>query len=245
MIVFPAIDLMDGKAVRLIQGDFNQRTIFSNDPVDIAKTYENAGATWLHVVDLDGAKTGRNQNIQAIKAIRVATDLKIQVGGGIRSEQAIRNLLEIGVDRIIVGTLAVQNPVLLRDLIGSYPNRIIVSVDSKQGFVTYSGWQDQSAIPTLGFVKKLEQLGIDTIVYTDIAKDGMMEGPNWDDYHMLASATSLNVIASGGVSSIDDVKRLQDMKLYGAIIGKALYLNQIDLKEAIRCSQDASFPVST
>jgi phosphoribosylformimino-5-aminoimidazole carboxamide ribotide isomerase len=234
---------MDGKVVRLKQGDFKQKTIYSKNPVEIAKSYKDAGATWLHVIDLDGAKTGRSQNLSVIKQIKQETSLKIQVGGGIRSEQSIKVLLELGVDRVIVGTLAVLDAALLQELVAKYPGQVIVSVDSKDGFVTYSGWQDTTLIPTLGFCLKLERIGIDTIVYTDIAKDGMMEGPNIEDYKMLSKSTNLNIIASGGVSTIDDVKTLNDMNLYGAIIGKALYLKQIDLKEAILCSQDESSPV--
>lgn len=242
MIIFPAIDLMNGKVVRLKQGDFNTSTIYSNDPVTIAKLYEEVGATWLHVIDLDGAKTGRSQNLSVIQQIKDQTNLKIQVGGGVRSEQAITLLLELGVDRVIVGTMAVKQPTVLKELVETYQERIIVSVDSKNGFVTYSGWQDTTLIPTLGFCLKLQQMGIKTIVYTDIAKDGMMKGPNIEDYQKLSQATSLNLIASGGVSSIDDVNTLYKMNIYGAIIGKALYLKQIDLKEAISCSQDESSP---
>jgi phosphoribosylformimino-5-aminoimidazole carboxamide ribotide isomerase len=242
MILFPAIDLMDGNVVRLQQGDFQTKTVYHNDPVTVAKSYEAAGATWLHIVDLDGAKSGRSQNLRAIEAIRKETTLKIQVGGGMRSETAIQTMLELGVDRVILGTLAVTRPALLKQLVDTYQDRIVVSVDSHNNQVTYSGWQDTSAIPTLGFVKKLEQLGVRTIVYTDIAKDGMMEGPNFDDYAMLARQTKMNVIASGGVSTMDDLKTLAEMDLYGAIIGKALYLRQIDLKEAIRCLPDESSP---
>lgn len=243
MILFPAIDLMDGNVVRLRKGDFQTKTVFSQDPVTVAKQYEADGAVWLHVVDLDGAKTGRSQNLRAIERIRQQTTLQIQVGGGMRSETAIQTMLDLGVDRVILGTLAVTRPALLKQLVDTYGDRIVVSVDSLDNQVTYSGWQDTSVIPTLGFCKKLEAIGVKTIVYTDIAKDGMMEGPNFDDYAMLARQTSLNVIASGGVSTLDDVKRLTEMDLYGAIIGKALYLKQIDLKEAIRCSQDGSSPV--
>lgn len=235
MIIFPAIDLMNGKVVRLKQGDFKTSQVYSEDPVKIAKSYQAAGATWLHLVDLDGAKTGRSQNLSIIKEIKDQTNLKIQVGGGIRSEQAVKVLLELGVDRVIIGTLAVKEPALLKELVDTYQNKVIVSVDSKNGFVTYSGWQDTTLIPTLGFCLKLQQIGIKTIVYTDIAKDGMMEGPNIDDYKKLSAATNLEIIASGGVSSIEDVMTLSSMNLYGAIIGKALYQKQIDLQEAISC----------
>lgn len=240
MIIFPAIDLMDGKVVRLQQGDFTRRTTYQLDPVEVAKQYEQDGATWLHIVDLDGAKTGQATNLDVIQAIRTNTSLRIQVGGGIRNKESVERLLSIGVDRVIVGTLAVRQPDVLASLMKQYPKQIIVSVDSKNGFVTDTGWQGLSSIPTAEFVAKLEQIGVDTIVYTDIAKDGMMEGPAWDDYEMLSQLTSMNVIASGGVSTLADVIKLNDSNIYGAIIGKALYQNAISLQEAIRCSQDES-----
>lgn len=243
MIVFPAIDLMNGNVVRLSQGDFQTATVFDTDPLAVAKQYEQDGATWLHVIDLDGAKTGQSQNLAAIKAICANTTLHVQVGGGIRSEADVKRLLDLGVTRVIVGTLAVKDTKLLQSLVNTYNDKVLVSVDSKNGYVTYSGWQDTSLLPTLDFCLQLEQIGVTTIVYTDIAKDGMMEGPNFDDYVMLSQSTNLNVIASGGVSTLADVETLASQSTYGAIIGKALYLNKINLKEAIRCSQDESFPV--
>jgi phosphoribosylformimino-5-aminoimidazole carboxamide ribotide isomerase len=178
-----------------------------------------------------------------IQSIVENTTLKVQVGGGIRSLESVERMLSLGVERVIAGTLAVKDAVTLEQVVKAYPGQVIVSVDSKDGFVTYSGWQDTSSIPTLAFCRKLEEIGIDTIVYTDIAKDGMMEGPNMDDYEQLKQATNLNLIASGGVSTLSDVQELSSMNLYGAIIGKALYINAIDLKEAISCSLDESSPV--
>ena len=240
MIIFPAIDLKNGACVRLEQGDFTTSTVYRLNPLDVAKEYENDGASWLHIIDLDGAETGQGQNLETIKSIIANTNLNIQVGGGIRSKETILQLLDAGVTRVIVGTYALQQPLELQELLRQYPNQIIVSIDSKDGFVTYNGWQNQSTKTTLEFSKELEQLGVQTIVYTDISKDGMMQGPNLNDYQLLSIQTSLNIIASGGVSSYEDLATLRQMNLYGAIIGKALYINKISLKEAIQCSQNES-----
>jgi phosphoribosylformimino-5-aminoimidazole carboxamide ribotide isomerase len=240
MIIFPAIDLKDQQVVRLIQGDFNQLTVFDTDPVGVAKAYQTAGATWLHVIDLDGAKTGKRENLNVIKEIVKETDLKVQVGGGIRSIEDVKTLLECGVYRVILGTFAIERMAELKDLTSRYPNQIIVSVDALNGLVQTRGWQQNSNVDVLSFCQQLEASGINTIVYTDISKDGMMAGPNFEDYNTLITKTNLNVIASGGVSTIDDVNRLNDMNLYGCIIGKALYQKTIDLKEAILCSQNES-----
>ncbi|MCF7924928.1 MAG: 1-(5-phosphoribosyl)-5-[(5-phosphoribosylamino)methylideneamino]imidazole-4-carboxamide isomerase [Candidatus Izimaplasma sp.] len=240
MIIFPAIDLMDGKCIRLKQGDFKQKTIYNANPVAVAKQYQDAGATWLHVIDLDGAETGKRQNEDVIKDIVRNTNLKLQVGGGIRSISRIKTLLDIGVERVILGTFAIEQLDNLQSLTKRYPNQIIVSVDAKKGVVTYKGWQEISKYTTLELCKRLVSQGIKTIVYTDILKDGMMQGPNVRDYQTLSNNTDLNIIASGGVSSYDDIQTLSQMNLYGAIIGKALYANKVTLKEAIICSQDVS-----
>ena len=243
MIIFPAIDLMNGQVVRLKQGDFNRKTTYDNNPLKIAKSYENSGATWLHVIDLDGAKTGEQQNDDVIKTLCENTSLNIQVGGGIRSVKRIETLLNLGVARVILGTFAIKEVDVLSSLTKQYPNQIIVSIDAKDGYVTYHGWQETSALTTIDFCQQLTDAGIKTIVYTDIAKDGMMAGPNFDDYQRLSNETDLNVIASGGVSSYGDIKQLAKMDIYGAIIGKALYTNTVTVKEAIRCSQDESYLV--
>ncbi|MEC9485320.1 MAG: 1-(5-phosphoribosyl)-5-[(5-phosphoribosylamino)methylideneamino]imidazole-4-carboxamide isomerase [Candidatus Izemoplasma sp.] len=243
MIIFPAIDLMGGNVVRLQQGDFKEKTIYSSKPVEIAKAYEKAGATWLHVIDLDGAKTGSQKNDAVVKTIIANTSLKLQVGGGIRSVKRIETLLNMGVNRVILGTFAIKEMALLPSLTKRFSDQIIVSIDAKDGYVTYHGWQETSAKRTIDFCQDLSQAGIKTIVYTDIAKDGMMAGPNFNDYQILSEKTNLNVIASGGVSTYNDVIKLSQMDLYGAIIGKALYTEDISIKEAILCSQDASSPV--
>lgn len=243
MKLFPAIDLYNGQCVRLEKGVFETATTFSSNPLTIALTYQNEGAEWIHVIDLNGAQTGESKNIEVIKQIVQKTSLKIQVGGGIRDESKIKRLLDLGVDRVILGSYAVNDTKKLKELTKTYPNKIIVSVDSKDGFVTFKGWQETSTKTTISFCKELESVGINTIVYTDISKDGMMSGPNFDDYKEIQSHTLLNVIASGGVSSYSDIKKLKHLKLYGAIIGKALYLGKMTVKEMIRCLLDESYPV--
>jgi len=240
MIIFPAIDIKNGKCVRLSQGDFNTVKVFADNPVTIAKQFQQEGATWLHVIDLDGAEKGNAINTSVIQDIIQNTTLHIQVGGGIRTEDKIIELLEIGVTRVILGSLAVHNMDQLPSLLQKYPDQIIVSVDSSKGLVTSSGWQSTSTFKTIEFCKELERIGVTTIVYTDIAKDGMMEGPNFADYENIQNETTLKVIASGGVSTYKDISRLASLNLYGAIIGKAIYLNQISVGEAIRCSQEES-----
>lgn len=243
MKLFPAIDLYNQQVVRLQKGSFKDITYFAEDPVTVAKKYESEGAIWLHVIDLDGAETGNNKNISTIQQIVKNTNLKIQVGGGIRSKDRIKEYLEIGVTRVILGSYAIRNIDKLEALNKEFPNQIVVSVDSLKGKVTYNGWQTKSQFSTLEFCQKVELSGIKTIVYTDIDKDGMMQGPNLEDYKMLSENTNLSVIASGGVSSMDDIVSLNKMNLYGAIIGKALYLNKLSVKEVLQCLQEESFPV--
>jgi phosphoribosylformimino-5-aminoimidazole carboxamide ribotide isomerase len=238
MIIFPAIDLKEGQVVRLKQGDFNQLTVFDNDPVKVAKSYQEDGAEWLHVIDLDGAQTGTNKNIDVIEKIVKESSLKVQVGGGIRDKETIERLLSLGVTRVILGSFAITHLDQISDLVKAYPNQIIVSIDAMDGYVTYSGWQKRSKVKVLDLCHDLENAGIKTIVYTDILKDGMMIGPNFKDYKLLQDFTQLEIIASGGVSSIKDVKRLNKMNMYGAIIGKALYLNTISVGEVLACLQD-------
>lgn len=237
MIIFPAIDLKSGNCVRLIKGDFSQETIYNPNALAVAKQFEQDGATWLHIIDLDGAYDGNNQNIDVVKDIISNTNLNIQFGGGIRDVKKIEQLLNLGINRIILGTFAITNFENIKPLIKKYPNRIIVSVDSLKGNVTYNGWQNKTTIKTLEFCQNLESIGIKTLVYTDIDKDGMMQGPNFDDYEMLSLNTNLNLIASGGVRNTEDLSRLKEIGVSGAIIGKALYIKNMTLKEALLCSQ--------
>ena len=240
MILIPAIDLKNNKAVRLIQGDFKQETICSNDPLSLAKGFEKSGATHLHIVDLNGAEDGKMIHESTIKKIVDETNLSLEVGGGIRSLERVKKLLGLGVTEVIVGSIAVEDPDLLEDMIKLYPSRIIVSIDAKDGYVLTRGWQQTSRQKVITFAKMLENIGIKKIVYTDISKDGMLEGPNFKDYALLLKETNLKIIASGGVTSLDDIIRLNQMGLYGAIIGKALYEQKIDLKEALSCLQKGS-----
>ena len=233
MIIFPAIDMKDGKCVRLEQGLFDKVTVFGEDPVEMAKKWESEGAEFLHSVDLDGAKDGVPKNLEIIKNICKAIQIPIQLGGGIRDKETVKILLDAGVNRVILGTVAINDRDLLVDLVKEYGERIVVSIDAKEGLVAVNGWVNVSEVQSIDLVKDLEEIGVKTIVYTDIAKDGMMEGPNFDIYNTIREQSNIDVIASGGVSSIDNVKKLSEMNMYGAIIGKALYTNDIKLKDAL------------
>ena len=230
MIVFPAIDIRDGKCVRLVQGRIDQQTVYFQDPVEVAKSWQAQGATYLHVIDLDGAFGLNKKNREVIADIVRQCEIPIQVGGGVRSLEDAEELLKTGVDRFIVGTVAIKNPQLLDQLLLSYREKVVVSLDCLNGFVQIEGWTDGSVIDAFEFAQQLKQKGVKTIVYTDISKDGMLEGPNFEQLSRIQKS-GLNVIASGGVTSIDDVCKIRDMGIYGAIIGKALYEKKIDLKE--------------
>ncbi len=233
MNIIPAIDLIGGQAVRLKKGDYNQVTVYNPNPVEVAKSFEKAGAKFLHVVDLDGAKDGSTANFQTIAAIVAQTSLSVEVGGGIRNIETVRKYVEIGVHRVIIGTAAVTNPKFLEKALARYPENIAVGVDIKDGMVAIKGWLEVSALSCFDFCEKLQKLGVKTIICTDISKDGMMSGTNRELYRELSDRFSMNIIASGGVSSMADIQALSDMNLYGAIVGKALYTGAIDLKQAI------------
>lgn len=239
MIIFPAIDLKNQKAIRLVQGDFNQQTIYHENPIVLADKFKEEGATHLHIVDLDGAKTGEMIHQEIINHM-CKTGLFVQVGGGIRSLETIQKLLDLGVNEVIIGSVAIENKEILIEMINAYPNKIIVSIDAKNSYVLTRGWQQTSAYDAISFAKSLETLGIKKIVYTDVAKDGMLLGPNFEDYRRLLRETNLKVIASGGVTTLDDIQRLKDLGVYGAIIGKAIYEEKIRVKEVIQCLQKES-----
>jgi len=243
MIIFPAIDLKDGNCVRLKQGNFLDSIIYSNTPVEIAKSFEKDGAEWIHIVDLNGAESNHNINIETIKNIIDHVGIPIQVGGGIRSVEKAKQLLDSGVARIIIGTSAIEDFELLKSLVETYQERVIVSIDANHQKVATRGWKTQTDIHALDLSKKLEKIGIKTIVYTDISKDGMMQGPNFQEYLELSKKTGLKIIASGGVSSLNDVIKLNEIGLYGAIIGKAIYESKVNLKEVIQCLQSESYHV--
>ena len=237
MLIFPAIDLYDGKAVRLYKGDYAQMTVYSENPPEIAETFYKAGAACLHLVDLEGAKTGETPNLETIRRIREAAPLFIEVGGGVRSMEVVERYLNAGIDRVILGTAAVTDPAFLREAVETYREKIAVGVDIKDSKVAIKGWLEKSERDAFDFCRELQSLGVGTIICTDISKDGAMQGTNRVLYGELSKAFSLNIVASGGVSSVDDIKALRALNLYGAIIGKAYYTGAIDLREALEAAK--------
>ena len=222
MIIFPAIDIKDNKCVRLLQGDFDKVNVYGDDPSLMAKKWQDSGAEFIHMVSLNGARGEGNVNDESIKKILDTVHIPIQIGGGIRSKERVKELLNLGVNRVILGSVAIKNKELLKDLAKEYQEKIVGSIDAKDGKVAVEGWEEVSDVDSITLCKELEKIGVKTIVYTDISKDGMLIGPNFDVYEKLSKETSLDIIASGGVTSIYDVKKLKNMNLYGAIIGKAL-----------------------
>lgn len=238
MKLFPAIDLYGGSAVRLFKGNYNEMTIYDKNPVSVAKKFEAAGAENIHLVDLEGAKTGETPNLDVIRSIVSETNLFAEVGGGIRSMDVIRAYLEAGVSRVILGTAAVTNENFLREVLVAYGEKIAVGVDLRDGYVAIKGWTENSDLRYDIFLKKLEDMGVSTVICTDISRDGAMKGTNLALYKELCEKfPKINFIASGGVSSLDDVKNLREMNVWGAIIGKAYYTGAIDLAEAVKIAQ--------
>ena len=233
MLIYPAIDLYQGKAVRLYKGDYSQMTVYSHDPAAIAEKFAQAGATHMHIVDLEGAKNGTTPNFETILEIKRRGGLFCEVGGGIRSMETIERYVSAGIDRVILGTAAVTQPGFLEEAAKAYGSKIAVGMDLKDGYVAIKGWTEQSALTPWEFCEKLQKIGIETIICTDISRDGAMKGTNHDLYRELMDRFSMNIIASGGVSSMEDVEKLARAKLYGAIIGKAYYTGAIDLARAI------------
>ncbi|MFZ7119417.1 MAG: 1-(5-phosphoribosyl)-5-[(5-phosphoribosylamino)methylideneamino]imidazole-4-carboxamide isomerase [Eubacteriaceae bacterium] len=231
MLVIPAIDIKDGKCVRLTQGNFNKETIYFEDPLEVAKMWENNGAKYLHLVDLDGALKGEDINYEIISKITKNLNIPVQVGGGIRNRDRADKYLSVGVNRIILGTSAVNNYDLVKDLCNSYPEKIAVSIDAKDELVAIKGWVETSNIKALDFAKDLENLGVSTIIYTDISKDGMMSGPNYEALCSLKEHVNTNIIASGGIANIGHIRKLESLNLYGAITGKALYEGTLTIEE--------------
>lgn len=237
MKLFPAIDLFDGKAVRLFKGDYNQMTVYSENPIEIALDFCNKGAKYIHIVDLEGAKDGTTPNLNIVKQIANETPLFTEIGGGIRSMNTVRAYLENGVDRVILGTAAVKDEAFLKEALSEYGEKIAVGVDIKDGFVAIKGWTENSEYDCFTFCEKMQKLGVKTLICTDISKDGAMQGTNRELYKELSEKFSIDITASGGVSSIDDIKALRKLDLYGAIIGKAYYIGAIDLKEALEVAK--------
>lgn len=233
MILFPAIDLYEGKAVRLFKGLYEEMTVYSEHPEEIAKDFVACGATAIHIVDLEGAKNGNTPNFETVCKIKEASGAFCEIGGGIRSMDVVDKYIRAGIDRVILGTAAVKDEAFLKEAVSKYKEKIVVGVDIKDGMVAIKGWTEKSEFDAYEFCEKMQTLGVKTIICTDISKDGAMQGTNRELYKKLSEKFSVDITASGGVSTIDDVKYLASMNLYGAIIGKAYYTKAIDLKEAV------------
>ncbi len=234
MIIFPAIDILDKKCVRLTQGNYDKKTVYCDDPSKIAAEFEKAGAEYIHTVDLNAAKSGSIENIEVIKKMAETVSVPIQVGGGIRSIDAAKRYFDIGIARVIVGTAAISEPELLIELCKQFPNKICLSLDVKNDEILIKGWTAGSSINIFDYLKKIDDLKIAAIIVTDVTKDGMMIGPAFELYDKLMKATHHSIIASGGISTKDDVDQLKTRNIYGAIIGKALYENKIHLEDILK-----------
>jgi phosphoribosylformimino-5-aminoimidazole carboxamide ribotide isomerase len=241
MIIIPAVDIKDGRCVRLLQGRKDAETVYSDDPVQMAKKWESQGAELIHVIDLDGAFQQHPQNSDAIKKTVEQLDIPVQVGGGIRNEKTIRQYIEIGVERVIIGTEAIKNPKLVKKACKAFPEQIVVAIDARRGMVAVEGWTQTTPMKAIDLAKRFEDCGVAAINFTDIDRDGMQTGPNIEETRRIAEDISIPVIASGGVSTIDDIKNLlplNAMGITGIIIGKALYSGSLDLKEAIALAKN-------
>lgn len=237
MNIFPAIDLYAKKAVRLFKGDYNEMTIYSENPIEIARDFEAKGARFIHMVDLEGAKDGTTPNLEIVAQVASQTGLFVEIGGGIRSLETLEKYFECGVDRAILGTSAVNDEKFLVKAVEKYGDKIAVGADVKDGYIAIKGWLEKSSLTLSEFFEKMQKIGVKTIICTDISKDGAMRGTNLEMYRELSQKYSLDIVASGGVSTINDVIELRKMNLYGAIIGKAYYTGAIDLKEAIEVAK--------
>lgn len=237
MNIFPAIDLFEGKAVRLFKGDYSRMTVYSENPLQIARDFEQKGARFIHMVDLEGAKYGTTPNIEVVKQIAENTGLFCEIGGGIRSAETIEKYLNCGVDRVILGTAAVENEEFLKSAVEKYGDKIAVGADIKDGFVAVKGWTVKSEYSCFEFCEKMQKIGVKTLICTDISKDGAMKGTNRELYKELSQKFDMDIVASGGISDIGDIKALRQLGLYGAIIGKAYYTGAIDLKEALEAAK--------
>ncbi|HBM00603.1 MAG TPA: 1-(5-phosphoribosyl)-5-[(5-phosphoribosylamino)methylideneamino]imidazole-4-carboxamide isomerase [Ruminococcaceae bacterium] len=237
MIILPAIDLLDRKAVRLLKGDYNQVTVYSDSPLEVAEKFKSLGATHIHMVDLDGAKYGTAPNMDIVAEVAEKTGLFIEIGGGIRSMETVKKYIDAGISRVILGTAAICDEDFLKEAVKAYGEKIAVGADVKDGKIAVKGWLEQSDVTLDEFFLKMQDLGVKNIICTDISRDGAMRGTNLELYRELSAKYSLDITASGGVSSIENVKRLREMNLYGAIIGKAYYTGAVDLKEAIEVAR--------
>jgi len=233
MQIFPATDILGGKVVRLTKGDYNQVKIYADSPAEMALEFMKDGATNLHIVDLDGAKDGTPVNFDAIKEAAKIKGLFIEVGGGIRNMQRIEDYLSLGVKRVILGTAAIRNYPFVEEAVKEFGNAVAVGVDAKEGFVAVSGWQETTNVNSVEFCKKLRDTGVSTVIYTDISKDGMLSGTNLEIYKELSKIQGLDIVASGGITFADELKTLNEMGIYGAIVGKAVYEGKLSLKDAL------------
>ena len=236
MILLPAIDLFDKKAVRLYQGDYRQMTVYSDDPCAVARDFRDAGAEWVHMVDLEGAKTGQTPNFDVVARV-AGLGLKVEIGGGIRSAETVKKYLDADVSRVILGTAALTDRPFLREMVERYGEAVAVGVDCRDGYVAIHGWTETSAIRCEDFFAELQDLGVRTVICTDISRDGAMKGTNRALYRALSREFQMQIVASGGVSSLEDVLELRKLDLYGAIIGKAYYTGAIDLRSALEAAK--------
>ena len=237
MNIFPEIDLYEHKAVRLFKGDYAEMTVYSDNPVEIARDFEAKGAKYIHIVDLEGAKNGDTPNFEVVKEISQKTGLFCEIGGGIRSIDTVEKYLSAGLDRVILGTAAVTDEEFLRTAVSKYGNKIAVGVDIKDGFVAVKGWTEKSSYSCFDFCEKMQKIGVKTLICTDISRDGAMKGTNRQLYKELSEKFDIDITASGGVSSLEDIKALISLNLYGAIIGKAYYIGAIDLTKALEAAK--------
>lgn len=237
MIIFPAIDLYDKKAVRLFKGDYNQMTVYSENPLEVAKDFKAAGAEYIHMVDLEGAKDGTTPNFDVVASVAKQSGLKVEIGGGIRNEETVKKYIDAGVMRVILGTAALNDRQFLETVCKKYGNKIAVGADLKDGQVAVKGWLETSNVSGMDFLSEMEGLGVKTVICTDISRDGAMRGTNRELYKELSKKFFMDIVASGGVSTLDDIKALREMNLYGAIVGKAIYTGDIDLREAIEVAK--------
>lgn len=246
MIILPAIDLFHGQAVRLLRGNYNDMTIYDTKPENTARIFKDEGAQWIHIVDLEGARSGEAVNLETILQIRSSCGLKCEVGGGVRSMAIIEKYVNAGVDRVIIGTAAVTQKNFVREAVKNFGEKISVGIDIKNNFVAIKGWEENSGVDAMNFFQQMQDDGVKFIICTDISKDGAMSGTNTKLYESISKKFHVNIIASGGVSSLDDVRNLAKLKIYGAIIGKAYYTGAVKIREAIETSNDyeKNYPLS-
>ncbi len=237
MYIFPAIDLYEGKAVRLYKGDYAQMTVYSDNPVDVAKDFAQKGAEHIHIVDLEGAKLGTTPNLETVCRIKEQSGLFCEIGGGVRSMEVVDRYISAGIDRVILGTAAVTDENFAGEAVMKYGDKIAIGIDIKDGLVAVKGWTETAGVTAEEFCRKMQSIGVKTVIVTDITKDGAMQGCNKALYRMLSNKFDMQIVASGGVCSLDDVKALADIDIYGAIIGKAYYTGDIDLKTAIEVAK--------